>query len=114
MIINPKKTSYHSIRRLYNNGSSTDAKNAPQENIASVTETFDILIALKKNIQCAAINPPTKISFKISFRGRRNSRPVPRAYIKRKVPASNIIFNTYEISRLEIRSPTHSTPPQIN
>ncbi|MCY1486506.1 hypothetical protein D9M68_201500 [compost metagenome] len=61
MIINPKKTSYQSIFLLKKIGSNIEAKNAPVENTASVIETLETFIALKKKIQCRAISKPTPI-----------------------------------------------------
>ena len=60
IIINPKTTSYKIIFLPYKIGSSNEAKKAPVDKQASVTEIFDTLIALKKVNQCNAMMSPAK------------------------------------------------------
>ena len=54
----PKTTSYHIIFLPKNRGSINDAKKAPVDKQANVTEILDTLIALKKVNQCKAIIKP--------------------------------------------------------
>src|SRR5690606_6806638 len=89
------------------------AKNEPTENIASVIETLEILIARKKNIQWIAIRSPTKISVATVFSGSTKGFLVISKYRNRNAVASNIRYQTNDASRTEINSPNTAVNPQM-
>lgn len=74
MITSPKNTSYHTNFLLVKIGSNKAVKNAPVLNMASVTDTFEALIAPKKVTQCKAITKPASRNDHLRFR---ESEPIP-------------------------------------
>ena len=59
----PKISSTGRIFRLKKKGSTKEVKNAPVLMVTKATETFDTLIAWKKNIQWTAIMTPVPKNF---------------------------------------------------
>ena len=90
------------------------AKKEPTENIASVIETFEILIARKKKIQWIAISIPTKTNFATALIGNTNGFFVITKNSSRKIDANSMRYQTKEASRTEISSPSTAVNPQMN
>jgi len=91
-----------------------EAKKAPVEKTASVIETFETLIALKKNSQCKAIKNPTPIKWAKDFAGSFHGFFVIKTYKSMKIPAISILYQTKEASLIVISSPKTAVNPQIN
>lgn len=64
----PKKISMTLIFLLKKKGSMKEVKNAPVLMVTRATEILEILIALKKVIQCRAMRTPEKMNFSTDFR----------------------------------------------
>lgn len=58
--MSPKKTSYQMIFLLCKMGSKKEAKKAPVDKQANVTDTLETLMALKNVSQCKAMTNPKR------------------------------------------------------
>lgn len=114
IITSPKNISYQRILRLKKMGSRMDAKNEPVENIASVMETLEILMARKKKIQCKAIKIPPNASFATCRTGNLNFCFVTIKYNNTKRPANPILYHTICASLMLMSAPKMAVNPQIN
>ena len=95
-------------------GSRIAAKNEPNENMAKVMDTLEMLMARKKKIQCRAISRPTKTSFTICLAGSRNDFFDSKRYATKKMVASPMRYQTKEASLTEMSAPKMAVKPQIN
>jgi hypothetical protein len=90
-----------------------EAKKAPREKTDNVMETFETCMAWKKNIQCNAINNPTKISFRKDRTGIRNDFFLKRRNSAKKTAAKNILYQTIASAVIVIKAPKIAVNPQI-
>jgi hypothetical protein len=91
-----------------------EAKKAPNEKTDNVIDTFETWIAWKKNIQCNAINNPTKISFRKERMGMRKDFFLKRRNSAKKTAAKNILYHTIASAVIVIKAPNIAVKPQIN
>lgn len=90
-----------------------EAKNAPVESTARVTETFEAFIAPKNVSQCNAIIIPAKAkppkvlheNFRFSFLNFRNTKIIP--------VAKSIRYQTKGMASKEIKAPNTAVKPQM-
>jgi hypothetical protein len=113
MTSKPKTISYKIIRLLKNNGSISEAKKAPVENIANVTEIFEVFIAAKNVIQCNAITTPAKKNLIFTFKGMLSFILLYLKKINIKIPAMVILYQTKGIACIVINSPKIAVKPAI-
>lgn len=91
-----------------------EVKKAPNEKTDKVMDTFEIWMALKKNIQCTAIKSPTKINLKNSLTGIINDFFLNKINRNKNKPAKSIRYQTKASALIEIRAPNIAVKPQIN
>jgi len=90
-----------------------EAKKAPNEKTESVMDTLETWMALKKKIQCKAINNPTKINFKNDFKGILNDIFLNAINKAKNSPAKNIRNQTNASAEMVISAPRMAVKPQI-
>ena len=90
-----------------------DEKNEPSEKTDKVRETLETCMALKKKIQCKAINKPTKINLRKDFKGIRNDFFLNTRKIARNIPAKNMRYQTKASAFMVINAPKMAVKPQI-
>src|SRR5690606_36834183 len=95
-------------------GSKIDAKKAPVESTASVTDTFDAIIAPKKVSQCKAIITPPNAKPERVFKEKLSFSFLNFKKAKIISVASNILYHTSGIASKEIKAPNTAVNPQIN
>lgn len=110
----PNTISYIFIFLLKSTGSIKEAKKAPDENVASVMEILDWLMASKKVIQCKAIITPARANFKITFLGSRIAVLVMATNKNINSTAINILNQTNGMDPIDIKSPKMAVKPAIN
>ena len=76
-------------------------------------DTLETWIALKKKIQCKAINNPTKINFRKDFSGILNDFFLNTRKTPKKSVAKNIRYQTRASAVMVIQAPKMAVKPQI-
>ena len=90
-----------------------EAKKAPNEKTDSVIDTLETWMALKKKIQCKAINNPTKINFKNDFKGILNDIFLNAINKAKNSPAKNMRYHTKASAVIVIKAPKIAVKPQM-
>jgi hypothetical protein len=70
-------------------------------------------MALKKKIQCNAINNPTKINLRNDFKGIRNDFFLKTKNSAKKTAAKNMRYQTKASAVMVIKAPKMAVKPQI-
>lgn len=91
-----------------------EAKNAPVENIASVIEMLEALIAAKKVIQCKAMIIPAIENLIIAFSGTLSVVFFSLINMNINTPAMVILYQTKGIASNDISSPKIAVNPAIS
>ena len=101
------------MRLLKKIGSMIDAKKAPVLMVINATETFEVLIAKKKVIQCKAMITPPITNFIRIFLFTTNDLFESLIKMNRKTLANNILNQTKGMASIEISAPKIAVNPQI-